>query len=214
MAFRQPEKKGGNRNRPAASLPSRSRTIDASQLRSIESTSQDAKVEATRLANTIDERMGFARYDAGRKKVGWLCNMHSTSIEDSKVPGGRAGVDFYFLEGNGESFKATVEYDPYFLIASEWGKEAEVEEWVRRKLEGAIKGVRRLVKDDLSMDNHLRGNRRTYLELRFANVGDLLGARKIILPLAEKNKKNTQARDTYGGLARFAPHAERAASAD
>ena len=96
----------------------------SSLLRSTDATSQDAKIEATRLANSIDERMGFPRYEAGRKKVGWLCNMHSTSVEDSRVPGGRAGVDFYFLEDDGGSFKATVEYDPYFLIATRRGKEA------------------------------------------------------------------------------------------
>ncbi|MBE7182184.1 MAG: hypothetical protein INR71_13445, partial [Terriglobus roseus] len=54
--------------------------------------------------------MGFERYEAGRKRVGWLCNMHSTSVEDEKIPGGRAGVDFYFIEDDGGTFKATVEY--------------------------------------------------------------------------------------------------------
>ena len=66
--------------------------------------------------------MGFARYDSGKKKVGWLCNMHSTTIEDAKIPGGRAGVDFYFLGDDGDTFKATVEYDPYFLVAVKRGK--------------------------------------------------------------------------------------------
>ena len=80
-----------------------------------------------RLANSIDESMGFVRYDSGKKKVGWLINMHSTTVEDEKIPGGRAGVDYYFLEEDGGTFKATVEYDPYFLIAVRKGKEPEVE---------------------------------------------------------------------------------------
>ncbi len=116
-----------------------------------EATSQDEKVQANRLAHTIDESMGFARYDAGKKRVGWLCNMHSTSLEDEKVPGGRAGVDFYFLQEDGGSFKATVEYGPYFLIAVKRGREAEVEEWCRRILEGTMKGVKRVEKEDLQM---------------------------------------------------------------
>ena len=206
MPVRKPDRTFGRSYRSAASQsnPRRNRTLDASSLRATDATSQDAKVEATRLANAIDERMGFPRYEAGRKKVGWLCNMHSTSVEDSRVPGGRAGVDFYFLEDDGGSFKATVECDPYFLVAARRGKEAEVEEWARRKLEGAIKSVRRVEKEDLSMPNHLLGYRKTYLELRFANVGDLLSARKIILPIAEKNKKNMSAMDTYAEVARFA----------
>ena len=127
--------------------------------------------------------------------------MHSTSVEDSKIPGGRAAVDYYFLEDDGGSFKATVEYDPYFLIAVRRGKEAEVEEWVRRKFEGAIKGVKRIQKEDLGMPNHLLGYRRTLLELRFANVNDLLAARRDILPIAEKNKSNMNAMDTYAEVA-------------
>ena len=193
----------GRNYRSAASKsgPKRTKTIEASNLRSTEGTSQDEKIQATRLANEIDERMGFPRYESGRKKIGWLCNMHSTSVEDSKVPGGRAGVDYYFLEDDGGSFKATVEYDPYFLIAVRRGKEAEVEEWVRRKFEGAIKSVKRVEKEDLSMPNHLLGYRRTLLELRFANVGDLLGARKAVLPVAEKNRSRMSAMDTYAEVA-------------
>ena len=207
MPTRKPDRRyGGNgrnyRSAASSSDPRRTKTIEASALRSTEATSQDEKIQATRLAHSIDEHMGFSRYDSGRKKVGWLCNMHSTALEDSKVPGGRAGVDYYFLEDDGRSFKATVEYDPYFLIAVKRGKEAEAEEWVQRKFEGAIKSVKRIEKEDLSMPNHLLGYRRTLLELRFANVGDLLGARKVILPIAEKNKQNMNAMETYAEVAR------------
>lgn len=184
--------------------PKRIKSIAASAVRIGESTSQDEKIEATRLAESIDESMGFARYDSGKKKVGWLCNMHTTSVEDEKIPGGRAGVDFYFLEEDGETFKATVEYDPYFLIAVRRGREAEVEEWCRRKFEGVVKGVERTEKEDLQMPNHLLGYRRTLLRLAFANIGDLLSTRKIIMPIAEKNKESMNAMDTYAEVARYA----------
>lgn len=183
--------------------PRRTKTVGASSLRPSEVTSQYEKIEATRLAHSIDESMGFARYDSGKKKIGWLCNMHSTSVEDEKIPGGRAGVDYYFLEEDGGSFKATIEYDPYFLIAARRGREAEVEEWCRRKFEGVVKGVKKVEKEDLQMPNHLLGYRRTFLQLTFANVGDLLGARKEIMPLAEKNKKSMNAMDTYAEVARY-----------
>ncbi len=51
------------------------------------------------------------------------------------------------------------------------------------------------------MPNHLMGYRRTLLELRFANVSDLLAARRDIMPIAEKNKKNMDAMDTYAEVA-------------
>jgi DNA polymerase epsilon subunit 1 len=181
---------------------SRARKIKISNVRANEITLQDETIQATRLAKSIDDSMGFPRYDSGKKKTGWLCNMHSTSLEDDKIPNGRAGVDFYFLEDDGGSFKATLEYDPYFLIAIRKGWEAEVEEWCRRSFEGSLKGVKRVEKEDLQMPNHLLGYRRTFLQLNFANVGDLLGVRKVIMPIAEKNKKNMNAIDTYAEVAR------------
>lgn len=35
--------------------------------------------------------------------------------------GGKAAVDYFFLDDFGGSFKATVIYDPYFLIATKVG---------------------------------------------------------------------------------------------
>ncbi|MGG6495120.1 UNVERIFIED_CONTAM: hypothetical protein NY603_19545, partial [Bacteroidetes bacterium 56_B9] len=64
------------------------RVVDASTLRSSEQTQQNERIEATRLAHKIDEAQGFERFEAGKRRVGWLINMHSTAIEDEKVPGG------------------------------------------------------------------------------------------------------------------------------
>lgn len=179
----------------------RTQTIEASSLRASEATSQNEKFEASRLAHSIDESMGFARYDSGKSRIGWLSNMHSTTIEDEKVPGGRAGVDFYFIEEDGETFKATVEYDPYFLVAVRRGREGEVEEWCRRSFEGLVKNFKRVEKEDLQMPNHLLGYRRTLLKLSFANVNDLMTVRKTIMPLAEANKGKMNALDTYAEVA-------------
>jgi DNA polymerase epsilon subunit 1 len=181
--------------------PRKPQTVEASSLRSTEATSQNEKLEATRLAHRIDESMGFPRFESGKKKVGWLVNMRSTSIEDENVPGGRAGVDYYFLGDDGDTFKATLEYDPYFLLAVKKGKEQEVEEWCRRAFEGLVKNFKRVEKEDLSMPNHLTGYRRTFLQLSFANVNDLLAARKAVAPVVEKNKKNLNAMDTYAEVA-------------
>lgn len=205
MPSRKPDRRYGSNFRSTKSSfnPRRTKTVEVSTLRASEATSQNEKLQATRFAHTIDETMGFARYDSGKKKTGWLCNMHSTSIEDEKFPGGRAAVDYYFLEEDGDTFKATVEYDPYFLIAVRKSKEADVEEWCRRKFEGLVKGVKRIEKEDLQMPNHLLGYRRMFLQLAFENIGNLLSVRKIIMPIAEKNKAGMNAMDTYAEVARY-----------
>jgi DNA polymerase epsilon subunit 1 len=182
--------------------PRKPKTVDASTLRSTEGTSQNEKVEATRLANRIDESMGFTRFESGKMKVGWLVNMRSTAVEDEDVPGGKAGVDFYFIGEDGDTFKATLEYDPYFLLAVKKGREQEVEEYCKRAYEGLVKSVKTVVKEDLSMPNHLTGYRRTFLQLSFANVNDLLAVRKAVSPVVEKNKKNVNAMDTYAEVAK------------
>lgn len=204
MSSRKPSKYGSKYRSSTASFnPKRAKIVEFSALRSSEATSQDEKYETIRVADGIDESMGFPRVESGKKRVGWLINMHSTTIKDAKVPGGRAGVDFYFLEDGGGSFKATVEYDPYFLIATKRGHEAEVEEWCRRMFEGLVKNVVLLEKEDLQMPNHLLGHKRPFLQLSFANVQDLLSVRKELLPIAAKNKKNVSAMDTYAEMARF-----------
>lgn len=202
-ALRKPNKFGNKFRSSAASFKPRTKTVELSSLRSTEATSQDEKFEAIRLANSIDDTMGFPRFESGEKREGWLINMHSTSIEDSNIPGGRAGVDYYFLEDNGGSFKATVEYDPYFLIAVKKGYEVEVEEWCRRMFEGLIKKMTKVVREDLKLPNHLLGHRREFLQLSFANVSHLLEVRRTLLPLAEKNKKNVNVTDTYAEMSRF-----------
>lgn len=209
-SLRRPTKgtRGGRGGKVAYHGPAKTRTFAASSTRA-EATSTDEKWERTRLSNTIDENMGFARYEAGRPREGWLVNVQPTSLEDPRIPGGggRAALDCYFIEEDGATFKATVEYEPYFLIAVRKGREAEVEEWCKRVPGGGcVRGVKRVEKEDLSMPNHLLGYRRGFLELRFANVTDLLAARRDIMPIAEKNKKGMDAMDAYAEVAAYVAH--------
>ncbi|GAO17735.1 hypothetical protein UVI_02033370 [Ustilaginoidea virens] len=198
-SLRRPQKgfrRGGN----TAYHGHRTRTFAATSR--AEGTSADEKWERIRLAQTIDENLGFTRYDGGKRREGWLVNVQPTSIEDERIPGGRAALDCYFIEHDGSTFKGTVEYDPYFLVAVKKGHESEVEEWIKRVPgDGVVKSIRRVEKDDLSMPNHLLGYRRTFLELRFANVNNLMAARRDIMPVAEKNKKNMNAMDAYAEVA-------------
>jgi DNA polymerase epsilon subunit 1 len=201
MPTRRPQNGYRRGGKQAYHGPRKAKTFTVSNRN--EATSADEKLEAVRLAHSIDEAMGFARYESGKKKVGWLVNLKPTTVEDEKVPRGRAALDLYFLEEDGGTFKATIEYDPYFLVAVKRGYEAEAEEWLKRVPGGGVvKYVRRIEKEDLQMPNHLLGYRRTFLELRFANVNDLLAVRKDIMPIAEKNKKNMNAIDTYAEVAR------------
>ncbi|KAK0609919.1 hypothetical protein B0T17DRAFT_545527 [Bombardia bombarda] len=202
-SLRRPQN-GYRRGGKSAYHGPKTKTFAATNSARGEATSMDEKWERTALAHQIDENMGFARYDAGRKREGWLVNAQPTSIDDPRISGGggRAALDCYFIEEDGSTFKATVEYDPYFLVACRRGHEGEVEEWCKRVPGGGVvKSIKRAEKEDLKMPNHLLGYRRTFLELRFHNVQDLLAARRDIMPIAEKNKKGMDAMDTYAEVA-------------
>ncbi|KAF4126175.1 DNA polymerase epsilon subunit 1 [Geosmithia morbida] len=198
-SLRRPQK-GFRRGGKTAYHGPRQRTFAASTR--AEGTSADEKWERTRLAQTIDDNMGFSRYDSGKKREGWMVGIQPTSIEDDRLPHGRAALDCYFLEEDGGHFKATIEYEPYFLVGIKKGHESEVEEWLKRVPgDGIVKTVRRIEKDDLNMPNHLMGYKRPFLELKFANVNDLMAARRDIMPIAERNRKNMNAMDAYAEVA-------------
>jgi len=106
-----------NRNNRDNRNPIRLKTIGTEEAAN-ESSSRDERVESTRFSNEIDRKMGFERYEGGQKqRIGWLINMHTTMLIDEEKGGQKSAVDFYFLDEEGGGFKATIQYNPYFLIA-------------------------------------------------------------------------------------------------
>ena len=161
------------------------------------------KRDLVRKIDELDSLMGFDRFEHGdldgaKPRKGWLINMHTTTIATEDYAGGYSGVDFYFLDEEGGSFKATVQYDPYFFLMVVPGKEAEVEEALKKMLEDCnIKNISRELKDDLSQPNHLIGLKRTLLKLSFHNVTDLLGAKRLLIPIVKENQSKRDTRDVF-----------------
>ncbi|EPQ31767.1 uncharacterized protein PFL1_01099 [Pseudozyma flocculosa PF-1] len=148
----------------------------------------------------IDEKLGFSRIEEGQTRQAWLVNMHPTLVRDPDHSTGRSGVDFYFIQDDASMFKATVLFQPYFLVGCRAGTESVVEEWARRRYEGLIQSIERVRKEDLKLPNHLVGNQRLYLKLNFLNVNDLLAVRRELLPLAQEAQKKLSAVDTYADV--------------
>ncbi|ODV64406.1 DNA polymerase epsilon catalytic subunit [Ascoidea rubescens DSM 1968] len=148
--------------------------------------------------------MGFHRFDSGPKKTGWLVNIHPATIfneNDSRLLGYSA-VDLYFLDKEGGTFKSSVLYDPYFLLScSNTNYQNEVEEFLTKKLEGLLKKILKISKEDLKLTNHLIGIQRSYLKISFHNVSDLIEARRIINQILASNKKTNKMKDIYQSIA-------------
>ncbi|KAG0164792.1 DNA polymerase epsilon catalytic subunit [Apophysomyces sp. BC1034] len=162
----------------------------------------DQQFEKLRKLDELESRFNFDRFQDGPERLGWLLNMHSTVVKDSDWPSGRAAVNYYFITDNGETFKATSLYSPYFYIACKPGTETIVEDFLRRRFEYTIEKIKRVQKEDLKQPNHLIGSTRSLLQLSFRNVPDLLSVRKVLLPAAKKNQEKIDAIDTYTEIIR------------
>ncbi|KAF9044418.1 hypothetical protein BJ165DRAFT_1528961 [Panaeolus papilionaceus] len=160
------------------------------------------RFERTALNNEVDEKLGFAKVDAGVRKEGWLINMHTTLVKDPEWPSGKSAVDYYFIQDDGGMFKCTFICEPYFHISCKTGRETAVEEWLKKRYEGLICRIVREKKEDLKLPNHLMGHRRLYLRLCFHNISDLLTVRREVLPLAQTNSAKRDAVDAYAEVIR------------
>ncbi|RPD65491.1 DUF1744-domain-containing protein [Lentinus tigrinus ALCF2SS1-7] len=170
---------------------------DAQLQRDEEGNQLAERFEQVKTSDEVDDKLGFGRAQEGHVKEGWLINMHPTLIKDSDWPGGKAGVDFYFIQDDGGMFKCTLLYEPYFYIACKNGMETTIEEWLMKKYEGVLCRITRERKEDLQMPNHLMGHRRLFLQLHFRNVSDLLTVRRELMPLALANSAKLDAVDAY-----------------
>ncbi|CAE6420593.1 unnamed protein product [Rhizoctonia solani] len=202
--FRGGRGRGGfNRGRGRGGNPANGDTGPGPQ-RANEETRLEDRFEEVRIRDEVDEKLGFGKYLEGPKRIGWLVNMHPTLVRDEEHKTGRAGVDYYFIQDDGDMFKATLIHDPYFYVGCKSGTESAVEEWLMKKYEGVILRINRVKKEDLKMPNHLLGHLRLYLQLQFANVSDLLAVRREIMPLALTNAAKLSAVDAYAEVVQAA----------
>lgn len=161
------------------------------------------KRDVVQRIDQLDAMMGFERFDQGeydgsKPRKGWLINMHATTVPTDDYLAGYSGVDFYFLDQEGGSFKATLQYDPYFFLMVMPGKEPDVEELLKRLLEDFhVKSISRELKEDLSLPNHLVGLKRTLIKLTFHNTTDLIGARRLLNPIIKENQAKRDTRDVF-----------------
>ncbi|KAK6456843.1 DNA-directed DNA polymerase epsilon, catalytic subunit A [Scheffersomyces xylosifermentans] len=156
--------------------------------------------------DALDSMMGFDRiehgdFDGTKPRKGWLVNMHATTIPSEEYLPGYSGVDYYFLDEEGGSFKVTLQYDPYFFLEVIPTHESEVEEWLRKYLEQcSIKNLSRVAKDDLNLPNHLVGLQKNLIKLTFHNISDLLMGRRLLSPIIKDNQMKKDSRDIYQAM--------------
>jgi len=138
----------------------------------------------------LDTKFGFARFGVAdsRRRLGWLLNMHPTLQTDPESGELRSCMDFFFLQEDGQTFKATLPLEPYFYLSVKANAHREVEDFLRRRYPH-IRSIVVCAKEDLDMKNHLSGLTKKYLRLSFRTVQDLVAAKAALHSIVTRNSQ-------------------------
>ncbi|CAK8688654.1 unnamed protein product [Clavelina lepadiformis] len=153
------------------------------------------RLEAVQLSEALDEKYGYEKLRFPCEKLGWLINLCPADIldEDKRMI---SAVDYYFLQDDGNRFKVSLPFRPYFYVAVEKNCEKEIMAFLQKKF-SKIMSLEILKKEDLDLHNHLVGLKRTYLKLSFYHVDDLVSVRQAINRSVRKNKEREKGNTTY-----------------
>lgn len=106
--------------------------------------------ESNARTERIDELFGFAKYESGPAKIGWLSNFRTTSIVDENEQC-LSAIDYYFIGEEGDTFKCTISNEPYFYIGVKSGMEQQVEQYIIKQYTTKIARTIIMEKEDLEM---------------------------------------------------------------
>jgi len=166
-------------------------------------TASASRFWARQAGDEFDARFGYPRFEEGPPRLGWLLDMNATTVPDEEGRE-RSGLDLYFLQQDGDTFKVTAFYEPYFYLGLRDDRYvAEVTQLLQRKFDQVGMTIVACDKEDLDMPNHLSGKLHRFLRLSFNNVSDLMEVRSVLMPLVERNKQrvavNLAGGGTHGG---------------
>jgi hypothetical protein len=91
----------------------------------------------------------------------------------------KSGLDLYFIDRNGENFKASLVYAPYFYLdATEECHNLELMQHLQKRFENCR--VEMINLEDLDMPNHLSGKTHQFLKISFGTVAELVDCKSIL----------------------------------
>nr|CAB3265004.1 DNA polymerase epsilon catalytic subunit A-like [Phallusia mammillata] len=156
------------------------------------------RLERAQLSDALDAKYGYETLKLPCERLGWLINLCSADIldEDKRLI---SAVDYYFLQDDGNRFKVSMPYQPYFYVAVEKDSEKEVIIYLKKKF-SKIASLEVVKKEDLDLNNHLVGLKRTYLKLSFNHVDDLTSVRQAVNRAVRKNKERDKGSSVYTSM--------------
>ncbi|KAL3922010.1 MAG: hypothetical protein SGILL_002437 [Bacillariaceae sp.] len=122
------------------------------------------------------------------ERRGWLFHMLATTRIDSSSGDELAGLDLYFVDGDGETFKTTVLHRPYFYVVTR-NEDENLGQLLMRKFAGVLAHAEHIPMVDLEKPNHLSPNHthRMVWKLFFHNVSQLMDVRGQLFEVIKSN---------------------------
>ncbi|ETN82565.1 b, exonuclease domain protein, DNA polymerase family [Necator americanus] len=156
----------------------------------------EERVRRVKFNDIIDSKFGFDRYTGTTERDAWLINFQPAELIDEHTKAIISAVDFYFVQGNGERFKISYPFRPYFYISTADGAEHQVASFLTKKYAGFL-AIDIMDKEDLDLKNHLSGLKKTYLKLSFPGTSELMKVKKDLMPHINKNKERVKKESQY-----------------
>lgn len=147
---------------------------------------KSAKQLVNNKVDNFEERIGIRYDETHSKRVGYLGNVKpSTFLDKDQVE--RAALLCYFIDEQGEWFKALFAYEPYFYLKCESKDIKDVIVFLNNQFESLVSQIEYVDKVDLNLPNHLSGKTQKYIKMSFKNVEDLLSVRKELHSVIEQS---------------------------
>ena len=144
----------------------------------------------------IDSKFGFQRYKVGPSRTGWLLNYLPITVPD-ETGAEKAALDLYFIDREGNNFKASIFYETYFYVDlttdTKNDRIIEISQHLLKRIEGCKVDI--VDKEDLDMRNHLSGKKHQFIKLSFGTVSDMIDAKAFLRPIITTNQNREKSKD-------------------
>ena len=100
----------------------------------------DSKISPRKLGTPPQHQPLFPAFQISANSLNEPFSIHAiqTTIQEPETGKEFSAVNCYFMQQDGETFKAQVRYAPYFLLATKPDCEHDVEAFLRRRYEGKM----------------------------------------------------------------------------
>jgi len=121
---------------------------------------------------TLEDKFGVHILEPGSNRDGYLFNYRQTAHYDKENGRELTALLLYFITLQGDTFRSTFVYRPYFLLRCYPGANFEmIASSLRERFAYERIHVQIIQKEDLTMEDYLSGKKRTLLKLSFDNEG-------------------------------------------